>query len=146
MTSHFEDQSEILIETINPLDITPDELWELADHLSSVVPQFRFTPSYEDQYGAGVTWHEVIRLWVENEDIIKGGLFGFVLEHVYQTMRERFKREGGKRRPKSIIISDMRDGRDIMLVVIENPESEPTEKEVDIRIRTIPQKRQRPHD
>jgi hypothetical protein len=146
LTAHAEDQYEILIETINPSDITPEELWELADLLSREVPQFIFTPAYEDQRGAGVTWHEVIRLWVENEDIIKGGVFGFVLEHVYQTMRARFKREGGKRRPKSIIISSMQNGREIMCMIIEDVESEPVEREVSPRIRTTPQKRQRPHD
>ena len=139
-----EKRSEILLETINPSDLTPSEIQELADKLSDAVADYRFAIAYEDQHGAGVSWHEVIHLWVENADIIKGGAFGFALEHVYQFMRERFKRPSGELRPKSITVNDVRNGKEILSIVIESIDSEPAETEVTVRIRPVPKKR--PHE
>jgi hypothetical protein len=146
MSDKRDTRQEILLETINPSDFTPDELWELADSLSVVMPNFKFIPAYEDQHGAGVSWHEVIRLWVDNEDMVKDGTFAVILEHIYQAMRERFKKPAGKHRPKSVIVNDKRDGREILNTEMESPEAIPVEIEVNTRIRIIPPKRSRPDD
>lgn len=143
MADRSEARPEILLETINPSDLTPEDLWELADSLSSAVPEFDFIPAYEDQQGAGVSWHEVLRIWVENEDVIKSGIFAVVLQNVYDAMRERFKKPAGKHRPKSIIVSDKEDRKEILSQVIEDPGAEPIEVEVNTRVRVIPPKRPR---
>jgi len=143
MSEEPEARQEILLETINPSDLTPDDLWDLAESLASKVPDFQFVPAYEDQHGAGVSWHEVLRIWVENEDVIKGGIFGVILEHVYDAMRDRFKRPDGKKRPKSIIVSSKESRQEILNVTIDAPDSQPVEVEVNIRMRVIPPKRPR---
>jgi hypothetical protein len=141
-----EGQREILLETINPADMTPDEVQAIADSLAMIAPDYQFVVAYDEQFGAGVSWHEVIRLWVENEDVIKGGIFGVILEHVYDAMRGRFKRRSGEHRPKSIMVNDMRNGKEILSITIDSPESEPVEKEVSIRIRPIPKKHPKQDD
>lgn len=136
-----EGSKEILLETINPADLTPDDLKELADQLSAAIPEFDFIPAYEYQHGAGVSWHEVLRLWVENEEMLRDVSFGFVLERVYENMRERFKKPAGKHRPKSIKVNDRSSGKEVKSVVLESADSAPVEVEVDIRIRLVPPKR-----
>jgi hypothetical protein len=143
MPDNPEVRHEILLETINPSDLTPEDLWELAESLSSLAPEIDFIPAYEDQYGAGVSWHEVLRIWVENEDIIKGGVFGLILQYASDAMRKRFKKPSGKHRPKTVAVSSKETRKELISIVIEAPDSQAVEVEINARLRSIPPKRPR---
>jgi hypothetical protein len=136
----------ILLETINPSDFTLKDLWEIADDLNAAVPQFSFVPAYEEQHGAGVTWHEVIRIWVENEDVFKGAAFEVVLAQIIEVMRRRFGRKHGGRRPKSIMVNDKSTGKEVRSIVINLPAADPVDVEISIRIRPVPPEQSRPND
>jgi hypothetical protein len=144
------DKSTILLETINPADLTIDELWQLADDLNAKIIELMFVPAYEEQHGAGVTWHEVIRLWVENREVFEGAAFEAAFSQVIEAMRGRFKKKHHERRPKSIIVNDKSTGNEIKSVALENVESEPIEVEVDVnvkvRVRPVPPQQKRPND
>lgn len=136
----------ILLETINPQDLTVDELWELADTLGSTTPQFEFIPACEEQYGAGVTWHEVIHVWVASRDVIEGAAFQVIFSQIVDSMKERFKKRHRNRRPKSIIVNDQSTGKEIISVQLNAPDSEPVEVDVHVKIRPVPTRQERRHD
>ena len=117
----------ILLETINPLDLTPEDLAELAVKLKDTASQYDYEVAYEDQHGSGVTWHEVLRIWVPNAAAIRDGVYVFLVGESINFMRKRFKRKGGKRRPKSIIVHDAETGEEIASWIIQDELAEAEE-------------------
>jgi hypothetical protein len=146
VSAPIDDENVLLLETINPADLTVKELWDLSDELHAKIPQLYFVPAYEEQHGAGVTWHEVIRIWVENEDILKSAAFEVALASIIEAMRKRFKKKHGGRRPKSIIVNDRTTGKELMSLTLNEPDSEAIEVDITMRIRSVPQRQERPHD
>lgn len=144
MSAPAGDQNVILLETINPSDITIEELWGLADELHARIPELYFAPAYEEQYGAGVTWHEVLRIWVENRDILEGATFEVALSQIIEAMRKRFKKKHGARRPKSIIVNDKSTGKELKSYVLKDADSAAIEVEIHVTIRPVPPRQERP--
>jgi hypothetical protein len=135
--------SAVLLETINPLDLTPDDLQELVDVLSREAPQVEYQIAYEDQYGGGVSWHEVLRVWLPNAEFIKDAIYTTLLTISIDAMRRRFKRKYGSRRPKSIIVHDRTTGRELASFVIHDVDSEPQSQELETIPRKVPRARHR---
>lgn len=123
------DENVLLLETINPLDMTPDDLDDLALSIREVVDQ-PVAVAYEEQYGAGVSWHEVLQLWLPDEQFFRDSTWGLVLGAVFENMRQRFNRRGGERRPKTIIVRKT-NGAVQEEWTIETIDSEPTRAEAD---------------
>lgn len=146
MSAPASDQNVILLETINPFDLTIKELWDLANELHARIPEFYFAPAYEEQHGAGVTWHEVLRVWVENRDILEGATFEVALSLIIEAMRKRFKKKHGTRRPKSIIVNDKSSGKELKSYVLKGPDSEAFEVDVHVTIRPVPPRQERSDD
>ena len=132
----------ILLETINPADLTPDDLEELASVLTEQLPGFDYEIASEEQHGAGVTWHEVLRVWLPDVTSLKDDAYGALLGTCFAYMRSRFARKHGSRRPKSIILHD-ESGREIASYTITKSTGEPQEKEPDKKVRKRPRGRHR---
>jgi hypothetical protein len=133
----------VLLETINPLDLTPDDLQELVHLLSCEVPDVRFQIAYEDQHGGGVSWHEVLRIWLPNAEFIKDSIYTTLLTISIESMRRRFKRKHGSRRPKSIIVHDRETGKELASFVVYDVDSEPLLQELETIPRKVPRGRHR---
>jgi hypothetical protein len=115
--------AELLLETNNPLDIEPDELRALAEEVSGQTG-ISAQVAYEDQYGAGVTLHEVLYLWLPSASFVKDAIYTQVLNMAFKFMRARFRKPHGKARPKSIVVLD-EDGRELESYDIKTEEGEP---------------------
>lgn len=133
----------VLLETINPLDLTPDDLQELTDLLSREAPQLSFQVAYDDQHGGGVSWHEVLRIWLPNADFIKDAIYTIILTESFASMRRRFQRKHSSRRPKSIVVHDMQTGKELASFVIDDADAEPQSQVLEVVPRKVPHGRHR---
>jgi hypothetical protein len=105
MADPAETQSMLILETINPKDMTEEDLIELGDALSRGT-ELPISIGYEDQHGAGVTWHEVLQVWLPSAEFFKEQVWLFLSGVIFENLRRRFNRPGNDRRPKSLIIRD----------------------------------------
>ncbi len=130
MTEVDERDGLLLLETINPIDMTEEDLLELATTLNREMG-IPIGIAYEDQFGAGVSWHEVLYLWLPNYEFFKDEIWATVLGAVMENLRQRFKRKGCERRPKSLIVRDPSTGDVVATYHIEEMESEVKQEEAD---------------
>lgn len=56
--------SEILLEPGNPLSLRREKLQHVIDAIESCDPSYHVHLAYNDQRGYGVTWWEVLHVWV----------------------------------------------------------------------------------
>jgi hypothetical protein len=143
-----EDSSElepgaVLLETNNPLDVTPEDLDGLADLLEAAEPGARVEIGYEDQYGSGVTGHEVLLFWIPNAEAIRDGLYVALITACLGWLRERSKRKPSEHRTKSLTVYDASTGKPIRRWILKDAESEPTEEQPEPMRRPIPKRRAR---
>lgn len=117
---------EFIIAPANPLDIAPDELNSLALELESLGGDVRVVS--EEERGAGVTFWEVIYIWLPSQDFVEGVLYSQLVRVVGTWIRDRFKKSGSEQRPKSVIIFGP-DGRPLRKVELERPDAELSDEE-----------------
>ena len=115
----------VLLESNNPLDVTPEDLDEIADYLEQTSPNPSVEIGYDEQYGAGVTGHEVLIFWIPNAEAIRDGIYVALITAATQKFRERFKRKNSERRKKVIRIHDRSTGLEIETWILESETSEP---------------------
>jgi hypothetical protein len=133
-----------VLETNNPSDVTHEDLEDIADLLEEEVPQASIEIGYEDQHGAGVTAHEVLIFWVPSAEALRDGLYVALIASATSSLRKRFQRRHGERRPKSLTVYDASTGLPLRTWVLRDEESEPEEKhETDPMRRPMPRHRQR---
>jgi hypothetical protein len=130
MTEVDERDGLLLLETINPNDMTEEDLVELATTLNREIG-IPIGIGYEDQFGAGVSWHEVLYLWLPNHEFVKDEIWVTALGTVLENLRQRFKRKGNERRPKSLIVRDPSTGEVVATYLIEEVGSKVKEEEPD---------------
>lgn len=134
---------EIFLETINPFDLTPDDLVAIGEAISNATGIVA-NPAYEDQHGAGVSWYEVLYVWLPSADFVKDAAWDRVLDVVLDKMRERFRRRGNERRPKSVVIREQGTGRLVEGWVIATIDSKAVkESDPDTSPRRMPPPRKR---
>jgi hypothetical protein len=114
---------ELLLETNNPLDIEPHELRALAEEVSGR-SGISAHVAYEDQFGAGVTLHEVLYIWLPSASFVKDAIYTEILNAAFTFMRNRFRKPHGKGRPKSITVLD-ENGKELESFEIKTEEGEP---------------------
>jgi hypothetical protein len=132
----------ILLETSNPLDLTPEELFELADEIQGAFSEFEVDVGYDDQYGAGVTGHEVLHVFLPNWANIRDGVYVGVVLFLTAWLNKRFKRRHGERRPKSLMLYK-EDGTPLGTFVLYDLDAAPTEEEPERVRRKRPKPRTR---
>lgn len=113
----------LYLETINPLDMTHEDLESIARAVTAVT-NVPVEVAYEDQHGAGVTWHEVLYVWLPSADFAKDAIWDRVLDVVVDKMRDRFRRRGNDRRPKSVLVREQGTGRVVQGWLIASVDSE----------------------
>jgi hypothetical protein len=107
------------------------------------VPGSSIEIGYEDQFGAGVTAHEVFILWVPNAESVRDNLYAALIDAAIPWLRKRFKLRHKERRPKSLTVYDASTGKPLRTWVLRDAESEPDEQEPDLMRRPIPKHRER---
>ena len=70
MTELQNDQGLLVLETINPFDMTADDLVQLAEEIRQSL-RMPIGVAYDDQHGAGVTWHEVLHIWLPSVKFLR---------------------------------------------------------------------------
>jgi hypothetical protein len=133
----------VLLETSNPLDVTPQDLYDLADLLETVVPRASVEIGYEDQYGAGVTGHEVLYFWIPNAEALRDGLYVAMITATLGWLRGRFKRKHSESRGKTLTVYDTSTGKPLQTWVLRESESEPVKQEPEPMRRPLPMRRPR---
>lgn len=126
----------ILLEAGNPLDIRPEDLVPLRDHLREATG-FEVATAHFDQQGAGVTLDEVLHVWLPTAEFLRDQGYEIVIGMIIEGMRQRFsRRHSGKRRKRILVRDD--EGRLLEEWIIES-EDAPAERretnESDIRPR-----------
>jgi hypothetical protein len=133
----------VLLETINPLDMTPPELWQLADLLTTSTDGVKFEVAYEDQHGAGVSWHEVLHLWLPSHEFLKNDAWAIVIGMVVENLRSRFKRAHNSKRPKTLIVHSTETGKELLHITIDTEQAELREEPPGELKRKVPPGRHR---
>jgi hypothetical protein len=120
-----QDRPLILVEPSNPLDVTPEDVQALCDALAEHLPDVDFEVGYEEQHGAGVTWREVLHIFVPDLASLRDNVYAAMIGVVAANMRQRFvRRTHGQRRPRSFIIYGADTGEPIESYVLREVEGE----------------------
>lgn len=133
----------VLLESNNPLDVTPEDLDDLAELLEAAEPESSVEIGYEGQYGAGVTGHEVLYFWIPNAEALRDGLYVGMITATLAWLRGRFKRKHSERRTKILTVYDASTGKPLRTYVLKESESEPIVQEPDPLRRPLPTRRPR---
>lgn len=133
----------VMLETNNPLDVTANDLEELAEDLEEVDPNVVVELGDDDQYGSGVTGHEVLFFWVPNAEALRDGFYVALVQAAVVGLRKRFKRRHSEQRRKSLTIFDAETGKPLQTWVLKTVDSEPELEEPDPMRRRRPQIRPR---
>jgi hypothetical protein len=132
-----------ILETNNPLDVTADDLEELAGFLEAAVSQASIEIGYQDQHGAGVTGHEILLMWVPHAESLRDNLYAALIVAAIAWLRKRFKRKHGEHRAKVLTVYDASTGQPLQTWVLRDADSEPDEEEPEPMRRPIPIRRPR---
>lgn len=109
----------VTLETSNPLDVTPEDLEAICEALAQQLPEIEFQVAYEDQHGAGVTWFEVVHIFVPDVENLRDNVYSMIIGVVAESMRRRFlTKTHGKSRPRSFTIYDENTGEPIESFII----------------------------
>lgn len=136
--------SGVLLETNNPLDVTPEDLEELAILLEAIEPRPSIEIGYEHQYGSGVTGHEVLLFWIPNADALRDGLYVPLIIATVGWMKKLFKRKHREHRSKVLTVYDASTGEPLETWILRDAESEPIIETPDRIRRPLPTRRPRP--
>jgi hypothetical protein len=142
MTAEVDTTKMLILETINPKDMTEDDLVELGSALAEAT-ELQIGIGFEDQFGAGVTWHEVLHVWLPNAEFFKEQAWLFLSGILFENLRRRFKRPGNNRRPKSLVIHDIETGEVLRAYLILDEDAEPEVVEPDQSPRRRPRLRRK---
>lgn len=124
-----DEMATILLEPQNPLDITSDELEQLATIIRAIDPVTNVTVVNKEAKGYGVTWWEVVYVWIQTDPIgsgIAGYMIGKVFDGVIAWARERFKKKDTGR-PFYISILDS-EGKVMQSILLHNADQEPEDR------------------
>ncbi len=97
--------SEILLELGNPLSLRREELEHLIVALESCDSSYKVRLAYNDQRGYGVTWWEVLHVWVPWHEIGTAAA-AKLTEVLIEWARHKLKGETEGTRPRSVTIYD----------------------------------------
>lgn len=116
-------EAQIIIEPRNPLDLSPDDLADFADSLRALNPAYDVRFAHREQRGYGVTWWEVVNVWLPWDsvtDAVVGAIVGLAVDWA----RRRFKRDPETQRGKYIVIYGP-DGKVLKSVSVSSSDAEP---------------------
>lgn len=119
----------IQLKPANPLDVEPEELIGLAEEIRMIEPGYEVEiPPPEYMKGVGVTWWEVVRIYVPWHDMQTTAV-SIVLTKIGDAtvtwMRERFKKKPG--RPKVVTIYGPK-GKVLKTIALKTADGEPEDE------------------
>lgn len=120
----MEPSVEIVIEPGHTSDSLDTDLSSLATDLAAKVPEASFYIVPKELVGRGLTWWEVILIYIPVGTIAKAAIEA-VLDETVRWLRERFKKV--PKRPKYVAIYGP-DGKVIKSVVLHSPTGEPKDR------------------
>ena len=120
---------DLVLETPNPLDLSIEDLTELAVQLEGVVASsgpsgVRVTVKGNEPLGAGNQLIDYLYVILPSIEFMKETAFVTVIASITTFMRRRFKRRHGGGRPRHIEIFGP-DGRLVARVILEQEDAEP---------------------
>jgi len=131
----------VTIEPANPFDLQDDELAPLLVELGQ--QDVRVSVVRRPETGYGVTWWEVINVWVDISEVLGGTVAALdLLRIIVEWTRRRWQRDKDDRpdavpRPRSVILYGP-DGRAIKSVLIDEPHGEPEEQTIGKAVEPYP--------
>ncbi len=131
---------QIIVEPQNPLDLTSDEVRDLAQDIARLEPGYDVRIAGEGFAAPAVTLWEVVFVWLpEAAKNVWPQLEGALLTIFIAWAKERFKKNPAKR-PKCVNLVGP-DGKVIKSVVVRSPASEPEDITAQYDSREPPRKR-----
>ena len=120
---------QILIEPQNPLDLTIVQLEDLAQSIREIDPSYDVRFAYRKQKGYGVTWWEVLYIWLPWIGTAVGAIavekaVEKIIDLSIDWFRRRFNKEGKWKRPKYVAILGP-DGKVLKSVRVNDEAQEP---------------------
>lgn len=94
----------VILETSNPLDLSVEELEELARQLRALDGELTVSVGMQEQRGAGVTFWDVLHFWIPEPEFMRDALYGYLIAQCQQALSARRKRKHQSNRPSSIIV------------------------------------------
>ncbi len=132
-----DDRFEILVEPRAPNDPNPEHLSALRAELASAFPNVDVWEAWDEQRGAGVTFQEIVNIWIPWSDITSAAA-GVVVTILVQWLKERHKE--CPTRPKLGRIYGP-DGRVVRSFHIEGSQTQPETSSEQSAPRPMPPKR-----
>lgn len=119
----------VIVQTANPLDVKPEELDGLIDALNDKRLDAR--RSRVEQRGHGVTWWEVVLIWVAARSA--EAVIDRVVGDVVEWMKDRFRQNPDSTRPKAavIVLYEGEEGHATEKVELRSADEEPVRSPVE---------------
>ena len=128
----------VLLEPANPFDLSEDDLETLIERITVALPDLKVEVAYEDQFGAGGPWWQVLHLWVAVTFAEAVG-YGTLIDVCKEWLRQQFRSIHGRKRSKLLVVHELETGREILKVRLD---SEAGEYLVQV-VEDVPRKRPR---
>jgi len=94
----------VILETPNALDLSVEELTELAGNLRGMDPDLSVYVASQEQRGAGVTFIDVLHFWIPDADFMRDALYGYLIGRCQDALKTRRNRKHQSDRPTSIVV------------------------------------------
>jgi hypothetical protein len=119
----------LVLETLNPLDLSTDDLADLAAQLTDLMSasgpsELPVTVRGDEPLGAGNDWIDVLNIILPNAEFIKETIYTAVLTSAVTFMRKRFRRKHESTRPRKINIWRP-DGQLVGTLILTDEDAEP---------------------
>lgn len=129
----------VLLEPLNPNDLTVDELTAFARTLKPDSDEVKVVVGHEEQRGAGVTMWDVLHFWVPGPEFVRDAIYGYLIAECLAFMKNRRNRKHSAKRPISIVVL-LPDGTEVDKIVDKVGESqqEPDSQDEVPQLRRLP--------
>jgi hypothetical protein len=119
----------VIVQTANPLDVKPEDLDGLASALEDEGLDVR--RAYVEQRGFGVTWWEVVLIWVSARSA--EAVIDRVVGDAVEWMKDRFRQKPESKRPKValIVYYEGEEGHLAEKVELQSADDDPIRKPAD---------------
>ena len=120
---------QLVLETRNTLDLSMDELLQLAAQLqefiaSNGISDLLVTVRGDEPLGAGNHWFDVLHIILPRAEVMKEDTFEGMIALAVAYMRSRFKRKHEGTRPRQVKVRTS-NGQEVLEVTINSPDADP---------------------
>jgi hypothetical protein len=133
---------ELLIEPVNPVELPPEELARLAREINDALPDVSLSVGYEEEEGSGVTWIQLLHLFLPSTSFAKDYLYAKLLDRVFDFLKMRREKPHQGNRTNNVVVHDesgrvieiwsLKPGEDVFIVLPPDsdgiPRSRPTQR------------------